>query len=191
MLHIVDLDAAKDPKENNRRIIARIVKQLFIPVEVGGGVRDKKTATKLINTGVKQVIIGTMALENPAMFAQVLSLYGNYISVAMDVRKGKLVKRGWLKETSGKIEQTIVRLQALGVKRFIYTDVLQDGMLSEPNFAMTKKIRKIIKGQCIVGGGISTIDQIRKLKSYGVDGVIIGKAMYEGKIDLKEAIHVS
>lgn len=190
MLHIVDLDAAKDPKKNNREIIERVVKQLFIPIEVGGGVRDKNAAKKLINAGVKQVIIGTMALENPNLFAQVLSLYSNYISVAIDVKDKTLVKRGWIKETNETIEQTIKRLQNLGVKRFVYTDVLRDGMMSEPNYTMIERLRQMISAELIIGGGISSIEQLKKLKLLGIDGVIIGKAMYEGKIDVKEAVNV-
>lgn len=191
MLHIVDLDAAKNPAKNNLGTVKKIVGSISIPVEVGGGIRTEKAIAVLIAIGADQVIIGTLALENRNILKKILSLHKNRISVAIDVKNGKLVKRGWFVETENDVEQTVKKLKRVDVKRFVYTDVLRDGMLTQPNFEMIKKIRKIMNGKFIVGGGISSIDQIKKLKSFGVDGVIIGKAIYEGKINIKEAINVS
>lgn len=188
ILHIVDLDGAKKGTMANLKLVKQIAKTVNIPVQVGGGIRDELTIKTLIASGISGIVLGTIALENKTLFTKLLKKYGSQIIIALDTKNGNLVKRGWLGETNRNYLETVKEFAKQGVRKFIYTDVIKDGTLTEPNYKEIIKLAKTVSAPIFVGGGISSINDIKKLKSIGVDGVIIGKALYEGRIDLKEAI---
>ncbi len=190
MLHLVDLDGAKNGTMANLKTIKNIARAVNIPVQVGGGIRDEKTIEILLEAGVSGIVLGTVALENKTLLVKLLKSYGPRIIVALDTKNGSLVKRGWLGKTGKSCLETAKEFEKLGVGKFMYTDAIKDGTLTEPNYKEIIKLKNTISTFLLVGGGVSGIDDIRKLKSIGIQGVIIGKALYEGRIDLKEAINV-
>lgn len=187
-LHVVDLDGAKNGKPINIDIIARLIKSVKIPVQVGGGIRDLTSIIRIIEVGAKSVILGTTALENEDILSEIVTIYKEKIVVALDIKNGILMKNGWVEKSNFPIIPTVKQIELIGIKTIIYTDVTRDGTLTEPNYEVIKSIKENTKMNVIVAGGISSLEQIKKLKKLNVDGVIIGKALYEGKINLKEAI---
>ncbi len=191
MLHVVDLDGAKNGTASNFEVIQNIVQSITIPIQVGGGIRNKKSVEKLLTNGVARVILGTIALEDEDELKNILQDFGTNVAIALDTKNGKLMKQGWIKEDNANTITTAVKLERLGVKRFIYTDVVKDGTMTEPNFVEIENLKNAVAVPIIVGGGISNVEQIEKLKTMGVEGIIIGKALYENKITFKEALNVS
>lgn len=189
MLHVVDLDGAKNGKPVNITIIKKIAKAVEIPIQVGGGIRNEKIIKNLLTADVSKVVLGTIALENEILVKTLLKKYPAQILIALDTKNGKLVKRGWLKTSSKSYLNFALTLEKLGVQYFIYTNVVSDGTLTQPDYQEIEVLLKKIKAPIIVGGGVSSIADIKKLKLFGAEGVIIGKALYEGKINLKEAIN--
>lgn len=191
ILHIVDLDGAREGSPVNFEIISRIAKELNIPIEVGGGVRNREAIKKYLEAGVLRVILGTIVLEDFQFAKQAFEEFGNKIVVGLDAKDGLLKTRGWITESGLNVFKTAEKLEELGAKRFIYTDISKDGSLTEPNFEALKKLITTVDSPVIASGGVSNVNQIRQLKNSGAEGVILGKALYEGKIDLKEALNVS
>lgn len=191
MLHLVDLDGAKNGQPANLEVIRRIVANVNIPIQVGGGIQSEETAAEVLAVGAERVIVGTLALENKQALWNLVSKYSERIIVSLDLKNGTLAKRGWLETTNADLIQTAQDLETLGVKRFIYTNVLKDGTLSQPDYAGVQLLLKFVKCPIIVAGGISSVADIKKLRGMGAEGVIVGKALYEGKIDVKEANNVS
>lgn len=191
ILHIIDLDGAKKGSAVNFKIIANIAKELSIPIEVGGGIRSKQTIQKYLDAKVFRVILGTIVLEDFEFAKQVFKEFGNRIALGLDAKNGMLMKKGWVAGSGLNVFKTAQKLEELGAKRFIYTDISKDGSLTGPNFDALKKLIKSVKSPIVASGGISSVNQIRQLKNIGAEGVILGKALYEGKIDLKEALNVS
>jgi len=191
MLHVVDLNGAKDGNPINFEIIKKIAKSVSIPIQVGGGVRNKETVNALLSTGVYRIVLGTIALENLQELKNILKAFSQQIIIGLDAKNGQLMKKGWIEKSSEGTIATALKLERFGVQRFVYTDVSKDGTLTEPNYKEIANIAKNIIVPVIAGGGITTIASIKQLKSIGVEGVILGKALYEGKIDLKEALNVS
>jgi len=189
-LHIVDLDGAKSGQLTNTAVIEKITQVAKVPVEVGGGIQTEETIKKLLSIGVSKVIIGTLALEDEALLKKLLSSYADQIIVSLDSKNGMLAKRGWLESTDSSLIATAQILEKLGVRCFIYTDVLKDGTLTQPNYEVIRELQEVIRIPVIVAGGVSSIASIKQLKDLNVAGVIIGKALYEGRIDLKEANNV-
>lgn len=189
MLHIVDLDGARTGTLTNLEIIKQIVQSVSIPIQAGGGIRNKGIVKTLLSAGISRVILGTVALEDYEELKSILKDFTARIAVALDTKNGKLMKQGWLEDSDKSNVKTARELESLGVQRFIYTDVVKDGTLTEPNYKEITSLTKNISVPVIASGGISTISSIRKLKSFGIEGAIIGKALYEGKIDLKEALN--
>lgn len=188
MIHIVDLDGARLGKPMIINIVKQITKEVRIQIQVGGGIRNLVSINQLIDTGITKIILGTVVLENQELLKKVVNLFGDRIIVSLDVNNGKLMKKGWLEKSDFDLIPTVRQLGKNGVKTIIYTDTIRDGTLTEPNYKVIKTIRESTKLKLIIAGGISSIDQIRKLEEMKVDGVIIGKALYEGRIDLKEVI---
>ncbi len=186
MLHIVDLDGAKDGSSRNLEAIKAIAIGLTIPIEVGGGIRSCENVKALISAGVACVVIGTMAYENREILADLLKTYGPNIIVAVETKNGKLVTRGWQQEVAGSLIETAQALEQLGVQRLLYTDVGRDGMLGEPNYDDIKALLGAVNIPIIASGGISSTEAIKKLDALGVEGAIVGKALYEGKVTLQE-----
>jgi phosphoribosylformimino-5-aminoimidazole carboxamide ribotide isomerase len=145
----------------------------------------------LLSIGVSRVILGTVALEEEEELKNILKDFAPQIAIALDTKNGKLMKQGWLENSDKSSILTALKLEGLGVQRFIYTDVVKDGTLTEPNYKEIANLSKNILAPVIASGGISNLNNIKQLRSIGIEGVIIGKALYEGKVDLKEAISVS
>lgn len=191
LLHIVDLDGAKSGQLTNGDVIEQIVSGVSIPIQVGGGIQSEEIAAKLLVAGVKRMIIGTLALEDETTLKRLIGQYSEQIIVSLDSKNGKLAKRGWLEDATMDLIETAKALERLGVKQFIYTNVLKDGTLTQPDYQGIGTLLKSVKTPLIVAGGISSVADIEKLMKIGVEAVIVGKALYEGKVDLKEANNVS
>lgn len=191
MLHVVDLDGAKNGTLNNLEVIKKIAQDVKIPIQVGGGIRNKEVIKTLLSICVSRVILGTVALEDEEELRNILQDFASQVAIALDTKNGKLMKQGWLKNSNKSFVITALELEKLGVQRFIYTDVIKDGTLTEPNYKEIANLSKNVSVPIIASGGISSINSIKKLKSLGVEAIILGKALYEGKINLKEAINVS
>lgn len=188
MLHVVDLDAAKIGKPVNQELILKISKSVGIPVEIGGGIRDLNTARKYLNNGVSRIIIGSKALTDPSFLTSLLKEFGNdRIVVAVEMKKEKIVTNGWQKTLGKNYIDYAKELKAFGVKKILFTDVEKDGTLTKPNFAAIKKLVDM-NFDVIASGGISDSVSIKKLKEMRVFGAILGKALYENKIALKDAL---
>lgn len=188
MLHVVDLDGAKEGNTKIINIVKQIMNTVKIPIQVGGGIRNLDSINQLIKSGVARIILSTVVLENSALLRKVVDLYGDKIIVSLDVSKGKLMKRGWQKQSNIALTSLINSIEKIGVRTIIYTDISRDGTLTEPNYKMIEQIIKSTKLNVIVAGGIASAEQLKKLKMMGIDGVIVGKALYERKINLKEVI---
>ncbi len=185
-LHVVDLDGARTGIPKNIEIIKNIAKEVNIPVQTGGGIRNFDLIKELIDFGVDRVILGTTAVKNPNLLARVCEKFGDQIAVAIDAKDGQVATEGWTKVSKKDTLTLAKEAIGFGVKRFIYTDISRDGMLTGPNFEGIKKFVSQIKAPVIASGGISSKEDIEKLKETGVEGCIVGKALYEGKITLEE-----
>ena len=188
-IHIVDLEGAKTGSIKNLDIIISICESLKIPVEVGGGIRDISTIDILLKNGVRWVIIGTQACASSDFLKQVYSEFGERIIVSIDAKDDKVAVQGWQKASEFTVEDIIEKVEDVGVRTIVYTDISRDGMLTGPNLERLKQLvdRKTIN--IIASGGISCLDDIGKLASIkDLTGVIVGKALYENKFKLKEAL---
>ena len=188
VLNIIDLDGAREGALINIDVILTIVKSASIPIQVGGGIRTLNSINRLIESGVSKVILSSMVLDDKALLNESIRRYVDKIAISIDSKNGKVMKNGWLKQTDINLLEIIGEVERMGVKTIIITDIMKDGMLSEPNYREIAIVRNIIKSELIIAGGISSIKQIQILRSMNVDGVIMGKALYEKKINLKEAI---
>ncbi|MBL8149889.1 MAG: 1-(5-phosphoribosyl)-5-[(5-phosphoribosylamino)methylideneamino]imidazole-4-carboxamide isomerase [Blastocatellia bacterium] len=195
MLHVVDLDGAfTGGSAGNLGVVQEIVMAVSIPIEFGGGVRDVVAVEKLVELGVEQVIIGTVAVENLDLLARLAVDYSKKIVVGIDAREGKVATRGWVKESEVDAIELAHRVRELGIERVIYTDIAQDGMLNGPNIEMTKKIAFESRLKITASGGVGSLEDVRRLKEiehYGVDSCIIGKALYEKRFTLQEALEIA
>ena len=188
-IHVVDLDGAAQGESGNLEIIRNIAQVLLVPSQLGGGMRDLETIRKVLQMGIERVILGTAAVENPELVKEACRNFNDYIIVSIDARDGKVATHGWQKETSRETIEFAEYLMKLGVRRFIYTDIIRDGTLTEPNFAAISELLHAVKVPIIAAGGISSILHLKMLKQLGVEGAIIGKALYTGDINLKEALN--
>jgi phosphoribosylformimino-5-aminoimidazole carboxamide ribotide isomerase len=187
-LHLVDLDGAAKGEVVNFPTIANIVRGVDIAAEVGGGIRDEDTVSRLLNLGVKRVILGTVAVEKPEMVAELCQKFGEAIAVGIDARDGYVAKRGWLEDTDIDALVLARKMASLGVSRIIYTDIKRDGTLTEPDFEAIGRMVKGVNIPVIAAGGISRLEHLERLKELGVAGAIIGRALYTGDIDLRQAL---
>lgn len=189
LIHVVDLDGAKDGLPVNFSLITKIAKQ--VSVEVGGGIRSVETIQKYLDAGVNRVVLGTALLGDFDFARQVFEKFGDKIVLGLDAKNGELMTKGWTSGSHLSFLETAKKMQELGAQKIIYTDILKDGSLTEPNYQSLKDLMEIVQIPIIASGGISNINQIKKLSEIGAEGVILGKSLYEGKIDLKEALNVS
>jgi phosphoribosylformimino-5-aminoimidazole carboxamide ribotide isomerase len=190
-LHVVDLDGAKQGKSINLEAIAAIVKAIPIPVQVGGGLRDRESITKLINLGVDRVIVGTVAVEQPELIQQLCQEFPGRIVVGIDARNGKVATRGWLETSEIEATELAQRMARLGAVAIIYTDIHRDGTLSGPNLEALRELATGIKIPVIASGGVSSLTDVLNLlalEPLGVTGAIVGRAIYTGDVNLAEAI---
>lgn len=188
-LHVIDLDGAFGQSKKNRKVIADIVSQCNIPTQVGGGVRSLEDAKELLNIGVDRFIVGTVAIKNPQLLSDLLLLYREKVVVSLDCLNGFVQIEGWTDGSSIDAFEFAQTLKQKGVETIVYTDISKDGMLEGPNFEQLSRIQE--SGlNVIASGGISTLDDVIKVKEMGIYGAIIGKALYEDRIDLKELMEV-
>ena len=193
-LHIIDLDGAKTGIVKNLNIAVEIKKNIDIGVEYGGGVRDLETLEKVISSGIDRAILGTKAIEDRGFLRKSLRDFGDKIILSLDYGKdGLIFKNGWQKRTTLDIFYLTKKLEKLQVKEIIITDISRDGTLKGTNLEFIKKILLSSSLNLIIAGGVSSLDDIinfKKLEGKGISGVIIGKALYEGRVDLKKAIEI-
>jgi len=191
-IHLVDLDAAFGTGSNHE-ILADVIKRLDIKVELSGGIRNEESLKRALDTGCERINLGTAALEDPEWTASVVSRFGERIAVGLDVRGHTLAARGWTKE-GGDLFETIERLDRDGCSRYVVTDVNKDGTLQGPNLALLKEVCSATNKPVIASGGVSTLDDLRALRALteiGIEGSIVGKALYSGAFTLQEALAVS
>lgn len=187
-IHLVDLDGAKSGDTPNFELVTQIAKALDIPVEIGGGIRNMKTVDKYLQNGVFRVIIGTAAVRNPEFVREAVEKYDDRIVVGIDAKDGMAAISGWEDVSEAPALELAKQMQDYGVKSVIYTDIATDGMLGGPNIEAMREMKNNVDIEIIASGGVSSIDDVRRLKETGVEGAIIGKALYTGDIDLKLAI---
>jgi 1-(5-phosphoribosyl)-5-[(5-phosphoribosylamino)methylideneamino] imidazole-4-carboxamide isomerase/N-(5'phosphoribosyl)anthranilate isomerase len=191
-IHLVDLDAAFGTGSNHE-LFAEVIGKLDIKVELSGGIRDEESLARAIATGCARINLGTAALENPEWTASVISRYGDLIAVGLDVRGHTLAARGWTRE-GGDLFETIARLDNDGCSRYVVTDVNKDGTLKGPNVELLQEVCAATKKPIIASGGVSTLsdlEQLRSLTMIGVEGAIIGKALYARAFTLEDALRIA
>lgn len=193
-IHLVDLDGAKEGRPVNAELIGRIAKRVKAPVQVGGGLRTEADVKLLLDLGVSRVILGTAAIEDRAFVEKVLERYGKQVAIGIDARNGFVATRGWLETSEVKAEVLACELAAKGAETFIFTDISRDGMMKGPNVEAIVALAKTSGKQVIASGGVSTLADLEALAAHaqdGVSGAIVGKALYTGAIDLREAVKLS
>ena len=191
MLHVVDLDGALSGESKNFEVITRLVNSVKIPVQLGGGIRKEYDIARFLAGGISRVILGTRAIEDREFLKKVLDEWKEKVILSVDATNGILAQRGWTESSNLKVIDFLKEVEPFGVSCLIYTDISRDGTLTGPNIKGIEEILKKIKIPLIASGGISGIKDIKnllKLKSQGLAGVIVGKSIYEGRLDLKEAI---
>lgn len=189
-LHIVDLDGAKEGKPLNKKAIQEILTVKGLYTEIGGGIRDEQRICDYLDMGINRIILGTVATQNPKFVEDMAKKYGDVIAVGVDAKDEKVATHGWLTDSGLNSFDFCRNMYNVGVGTIIYTDISKDGMLSGCNIEAYEKLA-IIKGlNIIASGGVTTVDELVKLKSIGCYGAIVGKAIYEGKLTLKEALDV-
>lgn len=189
-LHIVDLDGAKEGKPLNSKAISEIVKVEDLFFEIGGGIRDEKRIYDYLEMGIDRVILGTVAINEPKFVEQMVKIYGEHIAVGVDAKSEMVATHGWLQDSGINSFDFCKQMSDIGVSTIIYTDISKDGMLSGCNMPAYEKLCAIKQLQIIASGGVTTLEEVKKLKQIGCHGAIIGKAIYEGKISLEEALKV-
>ena len=190
-LHVVDLDGARKGSPQNLDAIKKILSAIKIPIEVGGGIRTLDDAEKLLNLGVRRVILGSVAVENISLVEEAVKKFGDKIVVGIDARDGLVAVHGWEKSSAVKANELAKKIVAAGVKTIIYTDISKDGMLSGVNPEIFSELQKFSGAEIIASGGVKSSEDIRALKAAKISGVIVGKAIYTGALDLKSAIAVA
>jgi phosphoribosylformimino-5-aminoimidazole carboxamide ribotide isomerase len=195
MIHVVDLDGAFSETESpNRRVVRSIVEAVDIPIEFGGGIRSLADVQQLCDAGVERVVVGTVAAEAPSRLKEFVSSFGSRICVGIDARDGRVMTRGWETATPLMAVDLARSVAECGVERIIYTDIARDGALVGPNIQQTLAVAEAANDCVTASGGVSSLDDIKCLRDAGdsrVDSVIVGKALYEGKFKLAEAIRIS
>ena len=188
-LHLVDLDGAAQGRPVNLKVTAEIIRRLSIPVQVGGGIRDRETAERLLAAGADRVVIGTAAIEEPSLVADLCRGHGgDRVVVAVDGRDGRVAIKGWTQQTTVSSLDLAHEMAGLGVIRLLYTDIFRDGTLTEPNFDATAQLVRDTGMVVLASGGVTTLEHIRMVAGTGVEGVIIGRALYDKAFSLPEAL---
>lgn len=191
-IHLVDLDAAFG-RGSNAPLLAELISGIDVDVELSGGIRDDASLERALSTGCRRVNIGTAALEDPAWCERIIAEHGDRIAIGLDVRGSNLAARGWTRE-GGPWPETLERLSAAGCERFVVTDVNSDGMLTGPNFHLLEQVCERTDAAVIASGGISTLEdlaRLRELVPVGVEGAIVGTALYVGNFTIEEALAVA
>jgi phosphoribosylformimino-5-aminoimidazole carboxamide ribotide isomerase len=195
MIHVVDLDGAFQGGESrNRAVLAKIVEAVDVPIEFGGGIRSREEVQHLCDLGIARVVLGTVAAESPAHLREFVARFGSKICVGIDAREGHVMTRGWETATRVMAVELARVVAACGVERIVYTDIARDGMLTGPNVEQTLAVARAARVSVTASGGVSSLDDIKRLRESGeplLDSVIVGKALYEGKFKLEEALQIA
>lgn len=187
-IHVVDLDGAARGKPQNIETIKLILQAVKVPLQLGGGLRDSKTVKSFLEMGIDRVVLGTAAVEEPGLVRELCDSYGERIVVGIDARDGLVASHGWEKGTSINARELAQRMTALGARRLVYTDIRRDGTLTSPNFQAIADLMRHVKAHIIASGGVAAISHLERLAEMGVEGAIIGKALYTGDVDLRQAL---
>jgi len=190
-LHLVDLDGAASGKVLNMAVIEAIVNASNLLVQLGGGIRTEAMVEKLLSSGIERVILGTVAIEQPELVDVLCRRFGEAVVVGIDARDGYVAIQGWQKTTEVTAVELARRMADSGVRRILYTDIKRDGTLTEPGFESTAELIRSVNLPVIASGGIASLTHLDKLRELGVEGAIVGRALYTGDIDLKEALAVT
>ncbi|WP_411682492.1 1-(5-phosphoribosyl)-5-[(5-phosphoribosylamino)methylideneamino]imidazole-4-carboxamide isomerase [Clostridium thailandense] len=189
-IHMVDLDGALNGELKNLKVISEVVKNVGVPVELGGGIRDMKTIDMLIQSGVSRIILGTAALKNSEFVIEAVKKYGEKVAVGIDAKNEKVAVSGWLDVSDVDYIDFAKEMEKIGVKTIIFTDISKDGTLQGPNLEQLGKIQSSVSCNIIASGGIKDINDLKTINNMGIYGTITGKAIYSGNINLKEAIEL-
>lgn len=190
-VHLVDLDGAKSGGNENHELVIKITKELNIPVELGGGIRSMDTIKYLLENGVSRVILGTIAIEDENLLKTAVNKYGEKIAVGIDCKDGKVYGRGWLEGSNLDYLDFAKKMEKIGVKNIIVTDISKDGTLQGANVEMLKKLKATVNIDITASGGVSDLNNIKELMKIDLYGAITGKAIYAGTLSLEEAIRIS
>jgi phosphoribosylformimino-5-aminoimidazole carboxamide ribotide isomerase len=189
-LHVVDLDGARSGSPANLEHVRRIASEVSVPVQVGGGLRDPEAVERVIAAGAARVVLGTAALHDVDFLDETLSTHRDRLVVSLDVRDGLLAASGWTEQTEIPVESVIDRLNRRGVLRFVYSSIERDGMLEGPDLQEVARVAAAVRGSFVYSGGVSSLDDLRALaglRQVNLTGVIVGKALYEGRFAVAEA----
>jgi phosphoribosylformimino-5-aminoimidazole carboxamide ribotide isomerase len=192
-LHLVDLDGAFDGTPKNFKTIKEIVSSVGIPVELGGGIRSLPIIDDYLSVGIDRLVLGTAAFEDPVFLEEACRNFPGKIVLGMDARDGYIAVKGWTEVTAKRVKDIVKEFENMGIRAIIYTDIAKDGMMSGPNIRAIKDLARFTRIPIIASGGVSTlrnIEEIIGLKEETIEGIIIGKALYEGNIDFKEALAI-
>ncbi|HHU76591.1 MAG TPA: 1-(5-phosphoribosyl)-5-[(5-phosphoribosylamino)methylideneamino]imidazole-4-carboxamide isomerase [Firmicutes bacterium] len=192
-LHMVDLDGAFAGKRVNAAAISDVVSALSIPVQLGGGIRDREIAQSTLDLGVSKIILGTAAIRKPELIRELVEAFGKRILVGIDAREGMVAVEGWMESSTSRAVDLALQMQEFGVSEIIYTDIARDGTLEGPNLTALQEMAGFLSIPLIASGGVSSLDdlkRLRELEHLGISGVIVGQALYTGKFGLEEAIEV-
>lgn len=190
-IHMVDLDGAKYGTTPNMDIVAEVAEKTGLFVEIGGGIRSMDTAKEYIDAGVSRVILGTAAICDEDFLKEAVKAYGEKIAVGADVKDGKIAVKGWLEQSDVTLDEFFMKMQKLGVKNIICTDISRDGAMRGTNLELYRELSAKYSLDITASGGVSSIEDVRELRKMNLYGAIIGKAYYTGAVDLKEAIEVA
>jgi len=190
-LHVVDLDGARTGRPSNLQAIRAIRAAVSIPIEVGGGIRSAEAAKTWLDEGIDRVIVGTRAVTDPEFFERLLDQFGpEKIIAGVDAKDGMVAVSGWEEVSSVSALDLCLKLKSFGTAHVIYTDISRDGMMQGPNVEATRKLTEASGLDVIASGGVSCMEDLKALRNAGIGGVIIGKALYEGTVDLAEAVRL-
>lgn len=187
-IHIVSLNGARGEGKVNDESIKKILSTVNIPIQIGGGIRSQERVQELLNMGVNRVIVGSIAIKNKELLKKLVKKYKEKIVVSIDAKNGKVAVQGWEEISDVDSIELCKELEQIGVKTIVYTDISKDGMMIGPNFNIYEKLSKETNLDIIASGGVTTIEDIKRLKDMDLYGAIIGKALYENKIELKEVL---
>ena len=187
-LHLVDLDGAKTGKSENFEAIAKIAEQVKVPIQVGGGIRDAEIITRYLEIGIRRIVLGTKAFKDPDWASEISRKFPGTILIGLDSRDGKVATDGWMETSETADVDFALKMSQQPIAGIIYTDISKDGMLAGPNFDAMEKMNNQVNVPVIASGGVTTTSDISRLSSLGLAGCVVGRALYEGKLTLGQAI---
>ncbi|MBE6939370.1 MAG: 1-(5-phosphoribosyl)-5-[(5-phosphoribosylamino)methylideneamino]imidazole-4-carboxamide isomerase [Ruminococcaceae bacterium] len=190
-IHMVDLEGAKDGTTPNLSIVEQVARETSLFVEIGGGIRSMETVERYLNAGVSRVILGTAAVTDETFLRQAVEQYGEKIAVGADVKDGYIAIKGWLEQSALSLEEFLQKMEDIGVKNIICTDISKDGAMRGTNLALYRQLSEKFRMDITASGGVSTMEDIYQLREMDLYGAIIGKAYYTGAIDLAEALEAA